>query len=270
MKILNNIEQGTEEWLLERMNCVTGTKLKKVLGNEESQRHLIAELISEEMTGQLKSQASTSQMERGNAEEVFSIKEFANRYNKKVDTVGMIKSDEGWYGLSPDGVIYNEKGVITEAYETKCPDSKNRILYEIENALPFSETGLMSSFVKKDELYEALDEKGIEYDPKSTMKDLELLLPEEDRGKPSTKAPWHGIPYIYKPQCLHYFINIDTLERLYFGIYDNRIKDPEKKLYVVVLERKDIVQDIAKAKNSLEAFRKKWLKWKEIINPSNF
>lgn len=134
MRIVN-VEQGTLQWHAQRRCKVTGTKLKRVMGTEAAQRDLLAELMAEKATEQSKVLKPTAEMQRGNAEEVFAIKEFENRYNKKVDEVGICIHDElDWVALSPDGMIEID-GEYTEAVEVKSPDSKKAILYRMDNML---------------------------------------------------------------------------------------------------------------------------------------
>ena len=135
MRILD-VEQGSLEWLEERRCKITGTKLKRVMGTELARRDLIAELIAEKGTEQVKTIRPTAEMERGNAEEKFAIKEFEQKYGKRVDEVGICIHDEyEWIALSPDGLIKNEDGEYTEGIEIKSPDSKNSILYRMNNLL---------------------------------------------------------------------------------------------------------------------------------------
>lgn len=236
MKILE-VEQGTKEWHDARRCKVTGTKLAKVMGTSEGKRGLIAELISEEATEQTKVFVTTSEMERGHAEEEFAVKLFEKKTGKKIDRVGMCISDEnGWVALSPDGLIKTKDG-YTEAIEIKCPDSKKAILYRIENIIPLEETGLLSA-----------------------------------KGLPLSSAPFLGIPSEYKWQAVHYFVVNENLKKLYFCIYDARFIDEEAKIYIVELDRNnEILQEaISEAKTELNKFREIWMSWKEIILPTKF
>jgi len=271
MKIIH-IEQGTKEWHDQRRCRITGTKLKAVMGTTEARRSIIAELIAEEATEQSKEFKSTATMERGNAEEIFAVKAFEARTGKKVDRVGMCEHDEyEWIALSPDGLIKDAEGKYSEAVEVKCPDSKNAILYKIENMVPMYETGLLTKYTKA-EMLEILEKTDTPHNPKGTISELEGLLPPGYNGKPSSQAPFLGIPTEYKWQVVNYFLVNNDLKKLHFLIYDARFINDDQKTYTVVVERSnEILQEaIAQAMEALLIFREDWMRWKEIVLPTEF
>ena len=110
MKVIKDIEQGSQEWHELRRGRITGTCLKDVMGTPELQLKLIAELIAEEGTEQSKITRPTPEMERGIAEEVFTIKRYEDKYKRKVEKVTIcIHDDYNWLAYSPDGLV-KEKG----------------------------------------------------------------------------------------------------------------------------------------------------------------
>lgn len=237
MRILT-LEQGTKEWHDKRRCVVTGSKAKAVMGTAEARRGLIAELIAEEATEQSKAPVTSASMERGTAEEVFAIRSFEEKTGMKVDRLGMcIHKDHDWIGLSPDGLIKNAAGKYTKAVEVKSPDTKNAILYKIENMVPLEETGLMGK-----------------------------------KGDPLAGAPFLGIPSEYKWQVVHYFLVNPDLETLYFLVYDARIINEDCKLYTVEVKREnELLQAAVKEEEeALEKFRVDWMRWKEIVLPTTF
>lgn len=242
MKVITTLEQGSKEWHDARMCVVTGSKLKRVMGTKEAYWGLIAELIAELVTEQSKIVRPTAEMERGNEEEVFAVKEFENRTGIKTVPVGICFSDKfEWLAVSPDRLIPDKNGNYTKALEVKCPDSKNAILYRLENTIDMLRTGLKS-----------ITAKGVE-----TTK---------------ATAPFCGIPAEYKWQCIQYFLVIEELETLFFSIYDGRINDENSILYTIELHRTDILiqEAIQEAEDKLVIFREDWLEAKEIISPTNF
>lgn len=246
MRIID-IEQGTDAWLQARMQVVTGSKAKSVMGTSDAQRTLIAELIAEESTEMLKESVTTREMERGNAEEIFAVKAFEQKTGKTVDRIGLcLHKDFDWIGLSPDGLIKNN-GEYTEAIEIKCPSTTKAMLYRIENMIDPLVTGL----AKMAKPTKANPEPEISY---------------------YSGMPFLGIPSEYKWQVVHYFVVNEKLEKLYFVVYDQRIIDEDKKLYIVEVERKNEIlqQAIKEEMETLIAFRQKWIEWKDIILPSNF
>lgn len=227
MKILD-IQQGTQEWSAQRRGRITGTKLKRVMGTPFGQAELIAELIAETGTEQSKEIKPTLEMERGTAEESFALQSFQAKTGKKVEHVGMlISSTHDWLGVSPDGVIKDGNGKITEVVEVKSPDSKKLILYKMMNMIP------------------------------------EMVIP-------SAKRNIRGVPSDYIWQVVHNFIVNEDLERLHFVVYDERFIQSDTKLYTVIVERGMITDLIEKAEEELKAFRKLWLKYRDVIMPSNF
>lgn len=231
MQIID-IEQGTPEWHEVRRCKISGTKLDAVMGSALDRTNLIAELIAEEATEQSKIMKATAEMERGTAEEEFAVKKFEERTGKKVDRIGVcLSEDNDWICLSPDGLIKDEKGNYTEALEVKCPDSKTAIFNRIANMIPVDETGLTKS-----------------------------------------KHPFLGIPAQYKWQCVHYFLVNRDLQKLNFAIYDARFINDDEKLYVVTIDREnpELQQAVKQAKEALIEFYAEWMRWKEIVLPTNF
>jgi len=239
MKILN-LEQGTKEWHDARRCIVTGTKLDDVMGTTEAQIALIAEFIGEEATEQSKILMPTAEMERGTAEEVFAIKEFEKVTGKKVTRVGMCLCETPgleFVGNSPDGLIINKDGKVTEAIEVKSPDTKKAILYRIQNAFPLAELGLLTA-----------------------------------KGLPKSDAPFLGVPAKYKWQIVNYFLVNPDLETLHFVAYDSRMIADDMKLYTVKVERtNEVLQEAVKeATDELARFKQKWDHIKSVILPSAF
>lgn len=247
MQILK-LEQGTKEWHDARRCKVTGTKLKAVMGTRDARTALIAELIAEKATEQSKAFVTTAEMERGNAEEIFAIRAFEEKTKKKVDRVGLcVHGKYDWVALSPDGLIKSANGKYEEAVEVKCPDSKKAVLYRIENMVPQLETGL-AKWSK----------------PTKAEPEPKLVV--------STTAPFLGIPTEYKWQVVHYFVVNPDLKKLNFLVYDKRFIDEEAQLYQVeVLRENEILQEaIKEAETELEKFRADWLKWEELVMPTQF
>lgn len=232
MKVIDNLEQGTQEWHDARRCKVSGTKLKNVMGTSLNQFDLIADLIAEKGTEQSKTFRATEEMERGSAEEIFAIKSFEKQTGKKITQVGMcVSSEEDWITLSPDGLIANAEGKFTEAVEIKSPNSATVIKYKLAN-----------------------------------------MVDEKELGLTASKMPFLGIPAEYKWQCVHYFIVNPDLRKLHFVAYDERFIDGDQKLYIVELnwENEVLQEAIHEAKVALKAFREKWLRWEEVVLPTNF
>lgn len=237
MKIIQ-CEQGTQEWHDERREKVTGKKLGNIMGTPVARLSQMAELIAEGATEQTKVHRISAEMERGTAEEPFAIKQFEKVTNKKVAKIGICVSDEfPWLACSPDGFIADKNGEYTEAVEIKCPDTKQAILYRMENMLDPEKAGLLTA-----------------------------------KGELRATAPFIGVPIEYKWQVVNYFLVNEKLERLYFVVYDARFIDEKEKAYTVIVSRNNplLQEAIQQATVELARFRADWLAYKEIVLPSNF
>jgi hypothetical protein len=125
MNIIENIEQGSSEWLDLRLGKVTASNFNQVItpktekgrGSMELAKVLAAEILMgqpEEMV------VNNFWINRGNELEPDAIdayQELSLNYVKQVSFI-----DCGNYGYSPDGLVDNE-GLI----EVKCPSSKKYI-----------------------------------------------------------------------------------------------------------------------------------------------
>jgi hypothetical protein len=240
MKVLK-VEQGTLEWHAARRGVVTGTKLADVMGSSLDRVQLIAELIGQEATEQTKAMRVTPEMERGSAEEPFAVQAYEERTRLKVDRVGFCISDEfDWLGLSPDGFVRGHNGKYVKAIEIKSPDTHTAIFYRLTNMVGMEALGL-GTWIKATESF-----------------------------KPSSKAPYMGIPAEYKWQVVQYFLVNEDLQSLDFITYDARFIDATQKLYVVTVSREEIQGAIDEARVELANFRADWMRWRDIILPTNF
>lgn len=135
MKILEGVEQGSQEWLQARIAKITGSKLGKIRGTPAARKKFIYELIAEELTGTFAETYQSPSMERGNTEEPFAVKEYEKRTGLKAEKVGFILGDDGFTGLSPDRLIRKGK-LFVGGLEIKNPDSSTQIEYLISKKIP--------------------------------------------------------------------------------------------------------------------------------------
>ena len=247
MKIIEDLIQGSSEWHNERRCMITGSKMDSVMGSNLEQLMLICELIAEELTEQSKVFKETAEMQRGTEEEVFARKHFEKKTNKTVKEIGFCKSDEYLYlGVSGDGWIENN-GILDEAIEIKCPDSKQSVFYKLTDTLSATVLGLGS--------WSAITKAN-----------------PEPVFKPSSKAPFLGIPAQYVWQVITYFMVNEKLQKLNFAVYDARFIDEESKIHIIVLDRNnELVQNkIKEAFAGLVEFRTLWLKYREAVIINKF
>lgn len=248
MKVITDIEQGTQQWHDLRRCKVTGTKLENAVGTPLARAQQIAELIAEEGTEQSKVLRPTAEMERGTAEEIFTIKRYEEKFKRKVDRVTMCISDEfPWLAVSPDGLIKDKKGKYSRAVEIKNPDSKTLMFNKMLNLIGMEKLGL-----------------GAWSKPTEKNPDIKFT--------PSSKEPFLGVPADYKWQVVGSFLVNEDLETLDFVISDARFIDDDAKMYIVEVHRgHPLMQEaLEEARNLLISFRREWLEYKEIILPTNF
>lgn len=246
MKILD-INQGTPEWIEARRAMITGTKMDSVMGSALDRLMLACELIAEEATEQSKAFKVTPEMERGTDEEVFARKHFEKITGNIVKEIGFCISDEFAYlGVSGDGWI-KHKGVLDEALEIKSPDTKNAVFYKLADKLSPQFLGLGNFSTP-------------------TVKNPEPVF------KFSSKAPFLGIPAIYKWQMVTYFLVNEKLNKFNFCIYDARFIDEKSKMHIITINRdNELLQEALKeARTELISFREFWLKCRESIIMDNF
>lgn len=231
MKVYKDIIQGSEIWHSMRRGKVTGSKLSSVFGTALSRTQLIAELIAEYASEQTKTFKVTSEMEWGNEQEEVAVKAFEDKNNVVVDrSVGFMISDKY------DWLGFSPDGILedsdfSEMIEIKNPDTKTMMFYKIANMIPQEETKLSAS-----------------------------------------KQNWCGISQDYKYQVLCGFLVNEKCKKIHFLVHDARIIDEKQRLYTVTIERdNELVQkELKEVREELIRFRADWLKWQDIIMPSNF
>jgi hypothetical protein len=148
MEILN-VEQGSQEWLEARQGCITGTKLKEIMGTPYPARapteKAVDKIMMTAVWGLLWEEFAevpeiyvNSAMQRGTDLEPIAIAKYEELTGQKVDTIWFVKINE-WHWLSPDGLIAHDRK-NTEHFnkwvEVKCPGGKNFVKCVIENSLP--------------------------------------------------------------------------------------------------------------------------------------
>ncbi len=75
--------------------------------------------------------------EQGEILEDEAIPWYALEYDKKIDQVGFITSDDGRFGCSPDGILSNDNGANYECgLEIKSPAAHTHVKYLVDGVLP--------------------------------------------------------------------------------------------------------------------------------------
>lgn len=152
LKIYEELEQGTHEWLQARCGILTASvigqlitpKTVKVADNDTS-RGLVATLAAERITRHVEEAHQSWAMLRGTMDEPFARDAYAKQQGVQVDEVGFMVRDYGDYsiGYSPDGLV-GDDGLI----EIKSRDQKIQLQTIIRDEVPASnmaqlQTGLL-------------------------------------------------------------------------------------------------------------------------------
>lgn len=130
-------EQGSVEWLQERLGHVTASRLADVLatvktGEAASRRNYRAELVAQRLTGTVEAGYTNAAMQWGTDNEPIARSEYEVRKEVFVDQVGFIKHPMIlWAGASPDGLVGTD-GLI----EIKCPNTATHIDTLLSQTIP--------------------------------------------------------------------------------------------------------------------------------------
>lgn len=116
MKIYDNLQQGTNEWLEVRSGKFTGSDFHILIGNSETKKKILFKKSIERLTKTTIIEEITSpDIERGKEEEKNARLLYEMETGQEVKQIGFAELDE-WVGCSPDGLVNND-GII----EIKCP-----------------------------------------------------------------------------------------------------------------------------------------------------
>lgn len=133
------IEQRTDEWLLERSGKFTGSRFVDVLARGKKDGKplkayddLIWQLVVERMTGKPLESISAKALQWGIDVEPFAREAYEFETGNSVQETGFILHPQyDFVGCSPDGLIGNKKGL-----EMKCPASSAVHLLRFFDGVP--------------------------------------------------------------------------------------------------------------------------------------
>lgn len=110
-------EQGSPEWLAVRKGCITGSRFKdcrdKLKGGAPSKACIAyaMDTARERAGGSAPAKFQNAAMRTGTEQETFARTAYERRTGNLVDEVGFFTTDDGMFGLSPDGLI-DDDGVL--------------------------------------------------------------------------------------------------------------------------------------------------------------
>lgn len=124
MKILTHFEQGSDEWLAQRVGKVTMSHAKELLtgGKGKTRQSYILDLVAERLSGKPTERYLSMDMQRGTFFEAFAIAAFSAALEEIITKVGFVMHDDERIGCSPDGIIDENCGI-----EIKCPAPRQHI-----------------------------------------------------------------------------------------------------------------------------------------------
>lgn len=134
--IIEDIEQGTEEWLELRRGKITASRIKEVLakgrGNAPSKtrQSYMYQLIAERLTGEIEDSYTNKYMEWGNEWEPSARAAYQLKNDLMVRQVAFVKLNDD-IGVSPDGLVEGN-GLL----EIKCPKTTTHIDWYLKGKCP--------------------------------------------------------------------------------------------------------------------------------------
>jgi len=133
MQIINNIDQGSSEWLDLRLGFITASKFKDVIagGAGKTRKSYMLQIAAEIVTGERLPTFSNSAMEWGTATEPQARSMYELENCVTVDEIAFAYFDDKKIGCSPDGLIGND-GLV----EFKCPNTTTQIETFLSGKMP--------------------------------------------------------------------------------------------------------------------------------------
>ena len=138
---MNNIIQGTPEWLQLRLGHVTASRVADIMaktktGPSASRQNYLIELAIQRVTGVVEESYKNEAMIRGTEEEPKARQAYELLTETFVEEVPFVKHKTiEWFGCSPDGIIKNNDGTYN-LLEIKNPNSATHWSYIKEGEPP--------------------------------------------------------------------------------------------------------------------------------------
>lgn len=110
-------EQGSPEWLQARKGCITGSRFKDAReklakgGRSKACLQYAMDVARERCGGTVQAKFQNAAMKMGTEQEPLARMHYEAQTGNLVQEVGFITTDDGLFGLSPDGLI-GDDGVL--------------------------------------------------------------------------------------------------------------------------------------------------------------
>lgn len=148
LKIYEELEQGSPEWLAARCGILTASvvgqmitpKTVKAAANDTA-RSLANTLIAERITGHVEPIQPSRAMERGTLDEPYAREHYSKNYAPAVEVGFMVRTINGHkLGYSPDGLV-GDDGLI----EIKSRNQRIQLQTVLEDAAPIGNMAQMQA-----------------------------------------------------------------------------------------------------------------------------
>ena len=135
MKVIGDVEQGSDEWLRLRLGVITASKYKDVLskGKGLTRASYMRQLAAESLTGEVQALYKNDAMQWGTETEPQARAMYELMQCETVEEVTFITHDDINTGVSPDGLV-GDCGLV----EFKCPNTSTQIETFLSGKMPTS------------------------------------------------------------------------------------------------------------------------------------
>ena len=139
LKVYENLEQGSDEWLEARRGIVTASTVGQLItpstlkpASNPASRALVQTLVAERVSGWVEPSFTTADMLRGIESEPIARDLYAEKYAPVTEVGFMVRTEADWtLGYSPDGMVGDE-GLI----EVKAPRPKSHVATILSGEVP--------------------------------------------------------------------------------------------------------------------------------------
>jgi putative phage-type endonuclease len=139
MKVYDQIEQGTDEWLALRLGVFSASEIgiwvtsdKRNKTQDKAAMSLICKKLAEISGCEMEPFFDNWAIRRGNELEPEARIAYTEETGLEVEEVGFCMHDNGSFGCSPDGFIRDREGML----EIKCPLPQTHVKYLLDGELP--------------------------------------------------------------------------------------------------------------------------------------
>jgi hypothetical protein len=130
MAIIHTCDQGSAEWFARRLGIPTASEFDRIITaakgdlSKSASKYAHA-LVAETLLGRslAKPPGTPWAMERGKQMEPLALAQYARDNDCEIRRVGLVTTDDGRVGASPDGLIVGTRGAV----EVKCVLDDNHV-----------------------------------------------------------------------------------------------------------------------------------------------